>query len=129
MSITAIGSGQSPFAQQVQSQQIQAAQHLGGGQGGARKAGMDAAAKALGLSSTDLQTALKGGQSLTSLAQNKGVTTDALSQAISSAVSQANPSLSGGRAQQIAQRLIQGPANNGTSGTAAVDKDHDGDSH
>jgi hypothetical protein len=124
MSITAIGSGQTPLAQQVQ-----AAQHHGGGHSGARKAGMDAAAKALGMSSTDVQTALKSGQSLTSLAQSKGVSTGTLSDAISDALTQANPSLSGARAQQITQRLIQGPGAGGASSTASVDRDHDGDSH
>jgi hypothetical protein len=124
MSISAIGSGQSTSAQQVQK-----AQHHGHGQSGVRKAGMDAAAQALGLSSTDLRSALKSGQSLSALAQSKGVSTDTLAAAISGAVAKANPSLSSARAQQIAQRMIEGPGTAGSVGGAGGDQDHDGDSH
>ena len=123
MSISAIGSGQSPWTQQVQQ-----SQHVGHGQSGVRKAGMDAAAKALGMSTDDLRSAVKNGQSLSSLAQPKGVSADALTSAVSAAVATANPSLSSARVQQIAQRMIAGPGSDGSSGTARVDQDHDGDS-
>jgi uncharacterized protein YidB (DUF937 family) len=89
--------------------QVQQAHHHHGHGGGARKAGMDAAAQALGMSSSDLQTALKGGQSLSSLAQSKGINPDSLTKTISDAVAKANPSMSSDRAQQIAQRLVNGP--------------------
>ena len=77
---------------------------------------MDAAAKALGMSSADLQTALKSGQSLSDLAKSKGVSVDALTADISAALTKANPSLSSDRAQQMAQRLVAGPEQSGSSG-------------
>ena len=113
MSIGAIGSNQATAAQQAQ--QVAQVQHHHG-HGGTRKAGMDAAAKALGMSSTDLQTALKSGQSLSDLAKSKGVSLDTLAADISAAVSKADPSLSSDRAQQIALRLIAGPNEAGGSG-------------
>jgi len=125
MSVSAIGPGQSSWAQQVQ----QLGSGSGLGHGGARKAGMEAAATALGMSSDGLRSALSGGQSLTSLAQTKGISVDSLASAISTAVSSANPSLSGARAQQIAQRMISGPGSDGGGVSGAGDVDHDGDSH
>src|ERR1035437_809543 len=102
MTISAIGNGQTPTAQQLQ--QVQQTHHHGHGR--MMKAGMDAAAKALNMSTSDLQTALKGGKSLSDLATSKGVSVDALTADISAALTKANPSLSSDRAQQIAQRLI-----------------------
>lgn len=88
-----------------------------------RKAGMDAAAKALDMSTTDLQQALSSGQTLGSLAQSKGVSTDTLASAISGALSAANPSLSSDRAQQITQRLINGPqSTDATTGGGRTDR-------
>jgi uncharacterized protein YidB (DUF937 family) len=58
-----------------------------------------------------IQSALKGGQTLSSLAQSKGVSTDSLTKAISDAVAKANPSMSSDRAQQLAQRMVNGPTN------------------
>ncbi len=107
MSINPI-SGSQDFASQ-QAQQVQQVHHHGHHGHGMRKAGMDAAAKALGMSTDDLRTALQGGQSLASLAQSKGVSTDTLTSAIGSALTQANPQLSAARAQQIAQRMVFGP--------------------
>ncbi len=124
MSISAIGPGQNPWAQQVQ--QVQHAHH---GHGGMRKAGMDAAATALGMSSGALQSALSGGQSLSSLAQSQGISTDSLASTISAALSSANPSLSSARSQQIAQRMVNGPGSDGRGVQGAGDVDHDGDSH
>ena len=107
MSISAIGSGQTPNAQQLQQlQQLAQTHHHGHG---TRKAGMDAAAKALDMSTTDLQAALKSGQTLASLAQSKGVSIDTLTSAISAALIKANPSLSTDRAALIAQRMVNGP--------------------
>ena len=116
-----MGSGQRTSIQQVQKAQHHA-------QSGVRKAGMNAAAQTLGLSSTELRSALKSGQSLSSFAQSKGVSTGALAAAIRGAVAKANPSLSSARAQQIAQRIIVGPGTIGSVGGAAGDQDHDGDS-
>ena len=104
MGIDAIGSGRTPAAQQLQ--QMQQTRHQGHG---TRKAGMDAAAKALGMSTSDLQTALKSGQTPASLAQSKGVSTDTLTSAISAALTKADPSLSSDRAALIAQRMVNGP--------------------
>jgi uncharacterized protein YidB (DUF937 family) len=105
MSVYGIGEGQAPSTQQVQQMQ-----HHGHGHSGVRKAGMDAAATALGLSSTDMRTALKNGETLTSLAQAKGVSLDSLTSAISAALAKANPNLSADRTAQIAQRIISGPS-------------------
>ena len=106
MSISAIGSGQTPNVQQLaQLQQLQQSHHHGHG---TRKAGMDAAAKALDMSTTDLQAALKSGQTLASLAQSKGVNIDTLTSAVSAALIAANPSLSTDRAALVAQRMVNG---------------------
>ena len=110
MSIAAIGSGQTPTAQQLQQmqqmQQLQQTHHHGLG---THKAGMDAAAKALNMSTSDLQAALKSGQTIASLAQSKDVSIDTLTSTISSTLTKANPALSSDRAQVIAQRMINGP--------------------
>ncbi len=124
MSISAIGPGQNLWAQQVQH-----VQHAGHGHGGMRKAGMDAAAKALGMSPGNLQSALSGGQSLSSLAQSQGISTDSLASTISAALSSANPSLSSARSQQIAQRMVDGPGSDGPGVKGAGGVDGDGDGH
>jgi uncharacterized protein YidB (DUF937 family) len=105
MSINAIG-GQDFGA--AQTQQVQG--HHGHGHHGSRKAGMDAAAKALGMSGDDLRSALQSGQTLSSLAQSKGISTDSLASTISNALTEANPKMSADRAQQIAQRMVSGPS-------------------
>jgi hypothetical protein len=125
VSINPIGTGQAPSTQQVT--QLLGHRH---GHSGMHKAGMDAAAQALGLSTSDLQAALKRGQTLTSLAKATGVSLENLGSAISAALTKANPSLSSDRAQQIAQRMISGPESNGTGvrQTAQLtDGDKDGD--
>lgn len=123
MSINTIGGGQS-----IPTQQVQGATGHGHGHHGMRKAGMDAAAQALGVSSDDLRAALGSGKTLASLAQAKGLSTDALTSAISDALKKANPSLSNDRAALIAQRMINGPGTAGPVGFGGrVDRDHDGD--
>jgi len=124
MSISAISGGQSPRTDQVQ----QARQHSHA-HSGVRKAAMDAAAQALGMSVTDLQTATKSGQSLAAIAQSRGVSSDTVAAAITAAVTKANPSVSSVRAEQIAHRMIEGPETTMSGGTGAGDRDHDGDSH
>ena len=104
MGMDVIGIGQTPTAQRLQ--QLQQNHHHGHG---TRKAGMDAAAKALNMSTSDLQAALKSGQTLASLAQSKGVSIDTLTSTISATLTKANPALSSDRAQLIAQRMINGP--------------------
>ncbi len=77
-----ISSISSSLAQAVQSHAVQSqpARHHGH-----HHVAMDAAAQALGMSTTDLRTALQSGQSLSSLAASKGVSQDSLISAISSA--------------------------------------------
>ncbi len=122
MSISAIGPGQSSRAQQVSGS-------AANGHGGMRKAGMDAAATALGMTSDGLRSALGSGQSLSSLAQATGVGAASLASTVSAALSAANPSLSGARAEQIADRMISGPGSDGRGAAGVGDADHDGDSH
>ena len=86
----------------------------------ARSKAFAAAAKALGMSTDDLRTSLKSGQTLASLAKSKGVSTDTLTSTIASALTSANSSLSSDKAQQIAQQMV--------SGTQQKTQDHDGPS-
>ncbi|MCR6493233.1 hypothetical protein [Cellulomonas sp. P24] len=125
MSISAIGPGQSSWAQQVQ----QVGGSAANGHGGMRKAGMDAAATALGMTPDGVRSALGGGQSLSSLAQAKGISAASLASTVSAALSSANPSLSSARAEQIADRMISGPSSDARGAAGVGDADHDGDSH
>jgi uncharacterized protein YidB (DUF937 family) len=101
MTITAVsGTSQTSAAWQTQ--------RAGRGHGAMRKA-FDAAAQTLGMSTSDLRDALKGGQSMSSLAQSKGVSTDTLTSAISSALSGTDSSLSTSQATEMAQRIVAGP--------------------
>jgi hypothetical protein len=103
---------------------------------------MDAAAGALSMSGSDLQTALQSGQTLGSLAKTKRIDPADLTKAIGDAIGKANPSISSDRAQKIAQRMIDGPdgagsgavagaasssSTPGMTGTTGVDRDNDGD--
>jgi len=99
------------------SSQVQQSHHRHG-HGAGLKQGMDAAAKALGMSTDDLKSQLKSGKSLEDIAKQNGVSTDKLKSAISDALSQANPRLSAGRANEIAQRLFQGPPSGPTGASA-----------
>jgi uncharacterized protein YidB (DUF937 family) len=83
--------------------------HRHHGHGGG-KAAMDAAASALGMSDDDLRSALQSGQTLTQLAQQQGVSTDTLTQAMSSALQKSDSSMSTDQASAIAQRMLAGPA-------------------
>ena|SRR5690242_15562855 len=89
------------------SSQVQQTHHRHG-RGPGMKQGMDAAAKALGMSSDDLKSELKSGKSLEDIAKQKGVSTDTLKSAISNALTQGNSKLSADRANEIAQRMVQG---------------------
>jgi uncharacterized protein YidB (DUF937 family) len=90
--------------------------------GGMRKAEA-AAAQALGLSADDLTAALQQGQTITQLAQSKGVSLDSVTTAVSTALGQADPSLSTQAASQIAQRFVQGPSGARPSGPPPQLKD------
>jgi hypothetical protein len=87
--------------------QVQAAghhhHHHGGGQ--RAKAVDDSVAQALGMSSSDVESARRQGQSLSDLTQAKGVSQDALLGAIQQGLQKADPNLSADRAQQIASRI------------------------
>jgi uncharacterized protein YidB (DUF937 family) len=63
---------------------------------------MNSAANVLGMSVTDLRTALQGGQSLASIASSKGISKDTLVAALASSIEQASPSMSTDRATKIA---------------------------
>lgn len=70
-----------------------------------RHPAMDAAAKLLGMSTTDLRTALQSGQSLTSLASSKGISQDDLTAAMSKAIQQANPNMTADQATKMATAI------------------------
>jgi len=71
-------------------------------------AAMDAAAKALGTTTSDLVSSLQSGQSLASTASAKGVSQDDLVKAMSTALSQADSSLSSDQATQLATAMFTG---------------------
>ena len=66
---------------------------------------MDAAAKLLGMSSSDLRSALQSGKSLTDIASSKGISQDALTSAMAAAIQQANPNVSSERATEVATAI------------------------
>jgi uncharacterized protein YidB (DUF937 family) len=74
--------------------------HHGGG-----AAAMDAASKLLGMSTTDLTTALKGGQSLASIATSKGVSQSDLTAAMATAIQGSNPNITADQAKEFATRM------------------------
>ncbi|HEX7492541.1 MAG TPA: hypothetical protein VF337_12645 [Candidatus Limnocylindrales bacterium] len=66
---------------------------------------MDSAAKALGMSSSDLKTAMQGGQSLEAIAKSKGISLDTVIAAMSASIQKANPSVSADQATKIATAM------------------------
>jgi uncharacterized protein YidB (DUF937 family) len=66
---------------------------------------MDAAAKALGMNSSDLRTALQSGQSLASIASSNGVSKDQLIASMTTAIQQANPGISPDQAAKVATAI------------------------
>ena len=66
---------------------------------------VDAAAKLLGMSSSDIASALQKGQSLSDIAKSKGVSQDELVKAIATALQSADSNLSSDQATQIANNL------------------------
>jgi uncharacterized protein YidB (DUF937 family) len=92
---------------------------------------MDGAAKALGMDSSDLRTALQGGQSLSSIAQSKGMTIDTVISAMAASIQQANPGVSADQATKVATAMATrtpGGAppqpTDGATGTSAVGGHH-----
>ena len=71
-----------------------------------RAVGLTAAAAALGMSVSDLRSALLSGQSLAAVAAAKGVSSETLAVAIPAALMQVDPTLSAARATALAQRMI-----------------------
>jgi hypothetical protein len=93
---------------------IQGQHHHHGGAG--RKAALDAAAKDLGMSTSDLQSKLSSGQTLQQLASQNKVDTKQLTSDMASAISSADPSVASDRANQIAARILAGPQTGSTPG-------------
>jgi uncharacterized protein YidB (DUF937 family) len=100
---------------------------------------MDAAAKLLGMSSSDLRSALQSGKSLADIASSKGIGQDTLTAAMAAAIQQANPNVSSERATEVATAIATrtppagGPppdaaqasdATQGATGTTAVQGHH-----
>ena len=79
---------------------------------------MDAAAKALGMSASDLRTALKSGQSLADIAKSKGVSQDTLTAAMATAIQQANPNISSDQATKMATAIATRTRSAAASGAA-----------
>jgi lambda repressor-like predicted transcriptional regulator len=70
---------------------------------------LDAAASALGLSSEDLSAKLQSGESLEAVAQEQGVSTDSVTQAIADDFKANNPDATDDQASAVAQRALEGP--------------------
>jgi uncharacterized protein YidB (DUF937 family) len=66
---------------------------------------MDGAANVLGMSSSDLRTAMQSGQSLSSIASSKGISRDTLIAAMATSIEQANPSISADQATKVATAI------------------------
>jgi len=66
---------------------------------------MDAAAKLLGMSASDLRAALQSGQSLVSIASSKGISQDALVGPMATAIQEANPDVSADQATRVATAI------------------------
>jgi uncharacterized protein YidB (DUF937 family) len=89
-------------------------------QHGRRHPGMEAAANLLGVSESDLRTALQGGQSLSQIAASKGISEDQLVSTISSAIQQANPDISADQANRVATSIATRTPGTRDAGGAAV---------
>ena len=80
---------------------------------------MDGAAKALGMSSGDLRTALQSGQGLASIAQSKGMTIDTVIAAMAASIQQANPGVSADQANKVATAMATRTPPGGAPATSA----------
>lgn len=91
---------------------------------------MDAAAKLLGMSASDLRSAMQSGQSLASIASSKGISQDALTSAMATAIEEANPTITADQATKVATSIAtrtpppppsdDADSAQGTSGTQAA---------
>jgi len=84
---------------------------------------MDAVAKKLGMSDSDLQSALQSGKSLTDIAKSKGVSSDDLLSTVKDALKSANPNMSDTQLSNIANRIVNhkgGHHHHHTEGAASV---------
>lgn len=70
---------------------------------------LDAAAKALGLSSSELDSKLRSGQSLSSIAEEQGVSPDSVTSAIAADFKSKHPDATDEQATQVASRALEGP--------------------
>ena len=95
---------------------------------GRRRVAMDAAAQSLGMTRHELRTALSGGRTIASIATGKGISTATVKSSMAAALLKANPNMSPDRADQIAQRFLDGPKRS-SDAPRSGDVDHDGDSH
>jgi uncharacterized protein YidB (DUF937 family) len=83
------------------------------------------------MDSSDLRTALQGGQSLSSIAQSKGMTIDTVISAMAASIQQANPGVSADQATKVATAMATRtpggappPPTDGSTGTSAVSGHH-----
>ena len=67
---------------------------------------MNAASQALGVSTSDLASAMQSGQSLASLASSKGVSQSSLVSALASALQGSNSNLTADQANQLATQMV-----------------------
>jgi len=96
-----------------------------------RHPALDAAAKLLDMSASDLRSAMQSGQSLASIASSKGISQDTLTAAMASAIEEANPTISADQANKVATSIatLTPPTDDvdsaqGTSGTQAAGGHH-----
>ena len=102
-----------------------------------RHPAIDAAATLMGMSDSELRTALQSGKSLTSIASSKGITQGALTSAMTAAIQQANPGISSDQATKVATAIAArtppaggpggpggAPPADGVNGTAATKGHH-----
>jgi hypothetical protein len=85
-----------------------------------RRAVMATVAGALGVDRTTLRSDIQNGMSITDVAQQQGVSVDAVKSAIESTLSQQNPQLSSSALSAIADRIIQGPPSGQQQGDPAL---------
>ena len=99
-----------------------------------RHPALDAAAKLLDMSASDLRSAMQSGQSLASIASSKGISQDTLTAAMASAIEEANPTISADQANKVATSIAtltpptddadSAQGTSGTSGTQAAGGHH-----
>jgi hypothetical protein len=89
--------------------------------------GLAAAAKALGMTVSDLRSTLLSGASLASVAATRGVSAESLAVAIPAALLQADPTMSVARATALAQRMLTSTRSTQTAHEAdTVEHEHRG---